>query len=549
MIKFSLLRIGLLCIPGCVVATDVLTVEEPVPNGFIVTFVDGYLNKAGELGAMSAESQIDQVINGGDGGGLSAQSHGNVEHIYDNGFAAILDDAGLQNVLNSDKVIAVEEDGYVQLDQVKSWGLDRIDDKDLPLDASYNPTFGNDGEGVTAYVIDTGILDTHVEFEGRAKQEYNSVSGDPNIDCNGHGTHVAGTIGSKNYGVANKAKLVGVKVLSCTGGGTWSGVIAGINWVKDNARNRKPATANMSIGGGKSASVNAAVKALVESGVSTVVAAGNSNRDACSYSPASELTAITVGSTTNTDARSSFSNYGSCVDIFAPGSSITAPWIGSNTATRTISGTSMASPHVCGGAALYLGQDKNLSPDDLVQKMLDDAIDGTITDVKSPTNKFLYVAANQTPTKTRVPTMTPTTPSSSFGPTPSSYGTGEPTGGDGTKPPTPAPTPSIICDGLNKKECKKAKDVCVFGKNKIFGDCKAKKGKYNSDCEFGEEDSCLGDSDGNCEWDGNRCSHKCNDLDGKKCKKVRNSSDDKKMCKAPKIKNPCKGCQPKTTCG
>jgi len=483
---------------------------------------------------------------------MGAQSHGEPTQIYDslNGFAANLDERGLDNVLHNPMVESVVEDGYVKLDQVGSWGLDRIDDKDLPLDNTYNPTFGNNGEGVTAYIIDTGVLHTHTEFGGRATQEYNSVGDGKNYDCHGHGTHVAGTVGAKTYGVANKAKIVGVKVLSCGGGGTWSGVIAGVNWVKANAK--KPATANMSLGGGRNTALNAAVKALVASGVSTVVAAGNSNRDACSYSPASEPDAITVGSTTNTDARSSFSNYGQCVDIFAPGSNIKAPWIGSNTATRTISGTSMASPHVCGGAALYLGMNPDLTPTELVEKMLKDSIANTITNVGSGSpNKFLYVAAEQAPTTpttsapTRAPTIAPTTPNSSFGPTPSNYGTGEPTGGDGTKAPTQAPTPEVNCeDQKTKNQCKKL-GSCVFGKKKIPGPCLFKKGKYKEDCEqFSEEDTCGG----NCKWEDGECVHRCDGLAMKDCKKVRHPDDGKKMCKAKKVANDCAGCHPKSKC-
>ena len=502
------------------------------------------------MGVTSVEEKIRQEIQGGD---LGAKSHGDLDYVFDNGFAGPLDEVGLQNILNSPNVALVEEDGIVDINQV-TWGLDRIDDKDLPLDGTYTPTFGNNGAGVTAYVIDTCILASHVEFEGRATQEYNSVSGDPNAECNGHGTHVAGTIGSKTYGVANKAKLVGVKVLSCTGSGTYAGVIAGIEWVQNNAK--KPATANMSLGGGKSTSVNNAVRALVQSGVTTVVAAGNSNADACNYSPASELDAVTVGTTANTDARASFSNWGSCVDIFAPGSSITAPWIGSNTALRTISGTSMASPHVCGATALYLGHDNSLSPDDVLQKMLDDSIDGTITDVRSPTNRFLYVVVDQAPTTpttsapTRVPTTTPTIPNSSFGPTPSSYGTGEPTGGDGTKLPTPAPTPAVSCEGKNKAQCKNLKEFCVFGKNKIPGKCEPKNNKYKKDCgQFNEDDACLNESGENCKCDG-ECIHRCDGLAKNACKKVKNPEDnDRKMCNAKMLTNPCKGCQSKTTCG
>jgi len=323
---------------------------------------------------------------------IAKDVHGNLEGVYTNsihGFTAELSQDAVNNLLNDTRVAMVEEDGIVQVDAVGSWGLDRIDDKDLPLDGSYNPTFGNRGAGVTAYVIDTGILASHIEFEGRATQVFNSAGG-PNTDCHGHGTHVAGTIGGKTYGVATKSKLVGVKVLSCTGGGTYSGVIAGINWVQKNAK--KPATANLSLGGGKSASVNNAIKSLVNSGVTTVVAAGNSNRNACSYSPASEPSAITVASTTSGDTRSSFSNWGSCVDIFAPGSSIKSPWIGSNSATRTISGTSMASPHVCGAVALYLGQDSNLSPTAVASKLLADSVTNTISNTGPGTpNRMLFV--------------------------------------------------------------------------------------------------------------------------------------------------------------
>ena len=370
---------------------EVIKSDNP-SGGYIITFTEGFLKPQddGPI-VMDVEDKIRQVIQGGDFG---ASSHGEVKHIYDDGFAANLDDTGLQNVLNSDDVTIVEEDGYVELDQVKSWGLDRIDDEKLPLDKSYNPAFGNNGAGVTTYVIDTGILDSHQEFEGRATQEYNSVGDGKNYDCNGHGTHVAGTIGSKNYGVANKAKLVGVKVLGCTGSGTYSGVIAGVNWVKANAK--KPATANMSLGGGKSTSLNAAINALVASGVTTVVAAGNSNRDACLYSPASEPNAITVASTTSVDSRSGFSNWGTCVDIFAPGSSITAPWIGSNTAIRTISGTSMASPHVCGAVALYLGHDNGLSVSAVTSKLLGDSIKNKISNAGSGTpNRMLFVGRSQ----------------------------------------------------------------------------------------------------------------------------------------------------------
>jgi len=554
MIKFSLLHVALICIPGAL-GTSVIKAENPTPDGALIVFFNTTTSVNG-FGVQSDEDMMGMVHGIIDGTpALSSHSngcnHGTVDTLFKhlNGCKVIVDDVGKQNLLNSESVAIVEEDGIIQLEQDATWGLDRIDDVNLPLDKTYNPTFGNHGEGVTAYIIDTGVLASHDEFGDRATQEYNSSGDGKNFDCNGHGTHVAGTVGSNKYGVANKSKLVGVKVLTCSGSGSYSGVISGIEWVRTNAN--KPATANMSLGGGKSTAVNLAVKKLVESGVTTVVAAGNSNANACNYSPASELSAITVGATDSRDNRSSFSNYGTCVDIFAPGTSITAPWIGNDSALRTISGTSMASPHVCGGVALYLGQNNRLSPNEVVTKMLEDSIPNTITNVGTGSpNKFLYVGAkNPTapPAPTRVPTTAPTAPSSSFGPTPSSHGTGEPTGGDGTAEPTFAPTPS--CEGKTKNQCKKV-DSCVFSKQKkIFGDCVFKK-KYKQDCDIiSDEEECT--SEGNCMWDGDgdgdgECLHRCDVPDENTCKTTKDGK--KKMCKAKKVKNPCKGCHPKNQC-
>lgn len=232
-----------------------------------------------------------------------------------------------------------------------TWGLDRIDQASLPLSGTY--TYGKTGSGVRAYIIDTGIRTSHGEFGGRATDGYDAVDGSlPAADCNGHGTHVAGTVGGTTWGVAKSVTLVAVRVLDCGGSGTTTGVISGVNWVAANAV--KPAVANMSLGGGASSTLDNAVSSAIASGVTFVVAAGNSNRNACFYSPARVATAITVGATTSTDNRASYSNYGSCLDIFAPGSSITSAWYTSNTAAAVLSGTSMASPHVAGAAALYL---------------------------------------------------------------------------------------------------------------------------------------------------------------------------------------------------
>jgi subtilisin family serine protease len=328
-----------------------------------------------------------------------------IQKVYDvaiPGFAGRMTEEAVLELAKSDDVDYIEEDGYVQADV--TWGLDRVDQRSLPMDGAFNAN-GN-GDGVHAYIIDTGIRTTHTDFGGRAIFGTNEIDGEGDSDCNGHGTHVAGTVGGTEWGVAKKVTLVAVKVLSCSGSGSYSGVIAGVNWVMNDAEG-KTGTANMSLGGGKSNSMNLAVKNLHNSGVPTVVAAGNSNTDACNSSPASEPVVITVGSTTNTDGRSSFSNYGTCVDIFAPGSSITAPWFNSDTATRTISGTSMASPHVCGGAALLL--QGGTSPS-LVAGILDsNATPNVVTNPGSGSpNKFLYVG---TSSPTPSPNNPPPTPS------------------------------------------------------------------------------------------------------------------------------------------
>jgi len=242
----------------------------------------------------------------------------------------------------------------------ESWGLDRIDQFALPLNQSYSYP-SNGGSQVNVYVIDTGVLMTHEQFQGRAVSGLDTIDNDyDSTDCYGHGTHVAGTIGGYSYGVAKNATIYGVRVLDCYGGGTDSGVIAGVEWVT--RYHRKPALANMSLGGSPSTSLDNAIKNSIRAGVTYVVAAGNDSYDACYYTPARISTAITVGSTTDTDMRSSFSNYGTCVTLFAPGSNITSAWIDSNYSTNTISGTSMATPHVAGVAALYLSQYPSATP-------------------------------------------------------------------------------------------------------------------------------------------------------------------------------------------
>jgi len=284
-------------------------------------------------------------------------------HVYEaalDGFSASLNAGQLNALQHNPSVQWIEENQVVTVSATQTgatWGLDRIDQRDLPLNSTYNYT--PTGAGVRAYIIDTGINTGHTDFGGRASIAWDGI-GDGNQDCNGHGTHVSGTVGSTTYGVAKGVTLVGVRVFGCGNSGDNATIVAGINWTAANAI--KPAVANMSLGGPASSTTDAAVNGLINAGVVAVVAAGNDGLNACNYSPARVANAITVGSTTSTDARSSFSNYGTCVDVFAPGSSILSTWIGSTSATNTISGTSMASPHVAGVAALYLQGNTTATP-------------------------------------------------------------------------------------------------------------------------------------------------------------------------------------------
>ena len=246
-----------------------------------------------------------------------------------------------------------------------SWGLDRINQHGSELDKIY--TYNSDGTGVNAYVIDTGILPTHWEFQGRASAIYDAVNRESNgIDCNGHGSHVAGTIGGQTFGVAKEVRLFGVRVLNCQGNGTWSDVIDGVNFVtwhyRQSAQQGTPAVANMSLAGERNAAADAAVRNSIRAGVTYVVAAGNWNSDAAAYSPAGVPEAITVGATDKLDARGEFSNYGPTLDLFAPGVSISSAWIGSDLMTATATGTSMATPHVSGVVAQYLQTHRTATP-------------------------------------------------------------------------------------------------------------------------------------------------------------------------------------------
>lgn len=317
------------------------------------------------------------------------------------GMAGKFSSSMVEQIKNNPEVEYVVEDGVAKaydgqaLDSQPgaTWGLTRISQRASPDYSKPYQYVASAGEGVTAYIIDTGIKADHPDFEGRAVQAFKSDRNFRDYDDNGHGTHVAGTIGGKTWGVAKKTKLVGVKVLSGGGSGSWSGVIAGINWVAEQvkAAGGKKSVANMSLGGGKNQAVNDAVEAAVAAGVNFAVAAGNEDQDACDVSPASSKGILTVAASDKNDARASFSNWGAeCVDLFAPGVGITSAW--NNGRTNTISGTSMASPHVCGVLALFLGENPDLTPAQLKNKIVSATTADVVSDVNGTPNKLLFNA-------------------------------------------------------------------------------------------------------------------------------------------------------------
>jgi aqualysin 1 len=323
--------------------------------------------------------------------GLGAEVH----FVYSdalNGLAATLPTAALKGLRRNPRVDYLETDQVVTADAAQadaSWSLDRIDQHRLPLNEIYS--YNYTGLGVRAYIIDTGINIAHTEFGGRAAYGWDFVGNDGTAgDCNGHGTHVAGTVGGATYGVAKGVSLVAVRVLTCSGSGTVSTVIAGIDWVTSRHAAGAKAVANMSLGGNPSTSLDSAVKNSIADGVLYVVAAGNNRASACNYSPGRVPAALTVGATNWNDARTAYSNFGSCLDLFAPGSSITSAWKGSTTATNTLSGTSMATAHVTGVAALYL-QGHTATPQQVRDAIVSGATSGVVSSPGSGSpNKLLY---------------------------------------------------------------------------------------------------------------------------------------------------------------
>jgi len=353
--KKSLLVLAVVAALDCAAATAGEFVRAQagrgIPDCYVVVLKPDAVVRAGALKAGVTVSQLAV--------GAAARFGGRVQHFYETaltGYSICLPEKAAQLLAEDPSVELVEQDQVMSTVATQSgatWGIDRIDQRNLPLSGTY--TYNFNGAGVHAYIIDTGIRATHQQFGGRVSGGFTAINdGNGTNDCNGHGTHVSGTVGSATYGVAKGVSLHPVRVLDCTGSGSTSGVIAGVNWVTQNRV--LPAVANMSLGGGVSTALDSAVANSIASGVTYAIAAGNSNANACNSSPARVATALTVGSTTTTDARSSFSNFGTCVDVFAPGSSITSTWNTSDTATNTISGTSLATPHVAGVAPLYLSQ-------------------------------------------------------------------------------------------------------------------------------------------------------------------------------------------------
>ena len=395
--RYSLLSVAVAaaftCASSDATAAELRTVKNPIPGQYIVILKDDAASLATERSRLSRVGVVSRDV--------ATRSRAKLTHSYTHvlrGFAARADDKALARLLADPRVAYVQEDGMVSLAATQTnatWGLDRVDQRNLPLNQTY--TYDTTASGVHAYVLDTGLFATHTQFANRVGNGHTVINDNRGTsDCHGHGTHVSGTVGGSTHGVAKGVTLHPVRVLGCDGSGPNSGIAAAMDWVASN--HVKPAVANLSIQDSADATLDDAVLRLHNAGVTVVVAAGNYSGNACSYSPARAASAITVGSTDSNDSRSSFSNFGTCVDIFAPGGNITSASHTSTTGTATMSGTSMASPHVAGAAALYLASNPNATPTQVRDALVNNATSGKVTNPGSGSpNKLLYTLTGDPP--------------------------------------------------------------------------------------------------------------------------------------------------------
>jgi len=354
--------------------------KKAIPGQYVITFKE-------DVDISKHMTQISQAM-------IFDSSANELLHEYSigsfRGYALRCTQTILEQIRESDVVKTIYEDGIASIEAQQnnppSWGLDRVSQRNLPLDQVYHYPDAA-GAGVDQYTLDTGVYLAHNDFGGRAVWGNNFVPGSGNNDLNGHGTHCSGTMGGSSYGIAKRSNIVAVKVLGDNGSGSFAGIISGINWVAQQHNASKKSVGNMSLGGSAYQALDDAVNAAVNAGVHFAVAAGNSNANACNYSPARAANAVCVGATTNTDAKASYSNYGNCIEIHAPGSNIVSTYIGSANAVATLSGTSMASPHVSGVIALYLGQGRTPSIANLQAASTKNVISGLPT---GTVNYLLY---------------------------------------------------------------------------------------------------------------------------------------------------------------